>query len=71
MWREFASSYPFPVCKGYQYIIDGDTSISGKDYHKIQISGVYYGVDPLGSCALNSILSSFNNYSGCFREDIK
>jgi hypothetical protein len=69
MWREFTGCYPYPVYKGYQYFIKGDTIISGKEYHKILTSGVHYGVDITGGCNYNSILGSFNSYSGSLRED--
>lgn len=71
MWREQEAGYQGGACLDYQYLITGDTVISGKTYHKLQESGASYHQDPQGICMFNPyyLNSYYNHYRGAFRND--
>ena len=68
VWREESSGLYSP-CLGYQYFITGDTNITGVTYHKLQSFGGYFWMDQLQTCRFDSLIATYTNYSGAFKED--
>jgi hypothetical protein len=68
VWREWFGGVYCPYCSDYQEYITGDTIIEGKNYSKIQRTGVYYNVGYNGFCT-NIIWIHYTYYNGAFRND--
>jgi hypothetical protein len=66
MWREWAYNVDASYMDNwdYQYVIDGDTVVSGNSYHKILKTGTFSHAS-----ASSYNYNYVNQYIGCYRED--
>lgn len=68
-WSETSDGYQCNCCAQYQYLISGDTVISGTLYHKITHSGKSYSSGITGNCLFSGWSTPFVDYKGAFRND--
>jgi hypothetical protein len=69
IWRGYLADNVFHNYKAYEYLISGDTIITGKTYHKLIKLIASYAINPSGNPILDSLGPAYQSYFGAFRED--